>query len=51
MSLLRFNIQGAVPLPLTPAQKAFIDDLKPRLRVFKSRCVVINTSQRLIFRE
>lgn len=42
MSLIRFNIQGAVPLPLTPAQQAFIDDLKARLRILKSHCVNIN---------
>lgn len=42
MALLRFNITGAVPLPLTPEQQTFIDDLVAKLHILKEHCVVIN---------
>jgi len=43
--LFRFNIQGAIPHPSNPAEEAWLDDLRARLRVLKSHCVVINEGE------
>ena len=45
MSLIRFNIQGAIPPPSNPAEQAWLDDLKTRLRILKAHCVIINEGQ------
>lgn len=42
MSLFRFNIQGAIPIPETEEQREWLVDLRARLMVLKSHCVVIN---------
>ena len=42
MSLIRFNITGAVPLPLTSQQQDLWDRLRPILRILKTHSVVIN---------
>ena len=40
--LIRFNITGAIPPPSNPTEQAWLNDLKARLSLMKSRCVVIN---------
>lgn len=42
MALIRFNFQGATPIPQTQVEKDFVADLRARLKVVKSRCVTIN---------
>jgi len=42
MSLFRFNIKGAIDIPSTPTEIAWLDDLRARLRILKNHCVVIN---------
>ena len=43
--LIRFNIQGAILPPANPTEQAWLDDLKDRLRILKSRCVIINEGE------
>ena len=43
--LLRFNIQGAIPPPSNPAEQAWLNDLRARLRILKARCVIINEGE------
>lgn len=45
MALFRFTITGAIPLPETDAEKEWLADLRVRLRVLKSHCVIINESE------
>ncbi len=42
MPLLRIKILGAFPPPATPEEQAWLDETRARLRVLKSRCVIIN---------
>ena len=42
MSLIRFNITGAIPPPANPAEKAWFEGLISKLRILKSHCVIIN---------
>jgi len=43
--LIRFNITGAVPPPSTDAEREWLNDLKAKLRILKSRCVIINEGE------
>lgn len=45
MSLFRFRITGAIPPPETDAEREWLADLRARLRVLKSHCVIINAGE------
>ena len=45
MALFRFTIRGAILPPANPTQEAWLTDLRARLNLLKSHCVIINEGE------